>query len=92
MPRGRADHRVDSLGGLWRAFGAACLVPRLPGVLGWVLFGAIIVTLVQLVRCVFPESRRPLASTTCVVWLVYAFWGFGLWLIAQLLRAALGWR
>ena len=27
-----------------------------------------------------------------VVPLVYALWGFGMWLIARLLRAALGWR
>ena len=86
-------------GGLW-GIGAACLVPRLPGalggVLGWVLFGAIIVTLVNWF-VVFPIKGVPMGGGfrmpgLVVVPLVYALWGFGMWLIARLLRAALGWR
>ena len=86
-------------GGLW-GIGAACLIPRLPGllngVLGWVLFGAIIVTLVNWF-IVFPIKGAPLGGGfrmpgLVVVPLVYALWGFGMWLIARLLRAALGWR
>ena len=80
--------------------GAACLVPRLPGalsgVLGWVLFAAIIVTLVNWF-IVFPIKGAPLGGGfrmpgLVVVPLVYALWGFGMWLIARLLRAALAWR
>jgi len=86
-------------GGLW-GIGAACLIPRLPGllngVLGWVLFAAIIVTLVNWF-VVFPIKGAPVGGGfhlpgLAVVPLVYALWGFGMWLIARLLRAALGWR
>ena len=74
--------------------------PRLPGaldgVLGWVLFAAIIVTLVNWF-VVLPIKGAPVGGGfrmpgVVVVPLVYAFWGFGMWLIARLVRAALGWR
>jgi hypothetical protein len=86
-------------GGLW-GIGAACLVPRLPsplnGVLGWVLFGAIIVTLVNWF-IVLPIKGLPMGGGfrmpgVIVVPLVYALWGFGMWLIARLARTALSWR
>lgn len=86
-------------GGLW-GIAAAFLVPRLPGllngVLGWVLFAAIIVTLVNWF-IVLPIKGAPVGGGfrmpgLVVVPLVYALWGFGMWLIARLLRTALGWR
>jgi hypothetical protein len=86
-------------GGLW-GIAAAFLVPRLPGllngVLGWVLFAAIVVTLANWF-IVFPIKGLPVGGGfrlpgLVVVPLVYALWGFGMWLIARLLRAALGWR
>jgi hypothetical protein len=79
---------------------AAFLVPRLPrpfnDVLGWVLFAAIIVTLVNWF-VVLPIKGAPMGGGfrlpgLVVVPLVYALWGFGMWLIARLLRTALGWR
>jgi hypothetical protein len=86
-------------GGLW-GVGAAFLVPRLPGalkgVLGWVLFAAIIVTLVNWF-VVFPIKGAPVGGGfhmpgLAVVPLVYALWGFGMWLIVRSLRAVSGWR
>ena len=86
-------------GGLW-GMAAAFLVPRLPrpfnDVLGWVLFAAIIVTLVNWF-VVLPIKGAPMGGGfrlpgLVVVPLVYALWGFGMWLIARLLRTALGWR
>jgi hypothetical protein len=86
-------------GGLW-GIAAAFLVPRLPGllngVLGWVLFATIIVTLANWF-IVLPIKGAPLGGGfrmpgPVVVPLVYALWGFGMWLIARLLRTALGWR
>jgi hypothetical protein len=86
-------------GGLW-GIAAAFLVPRLPGVLsgllGWVLFAAIVVTLINWF-IVFPIKGAPMGGGfrmpgLAVVPLVYALWGVSMWLIARLLRAALGWR
>ena len=86
-------------GGLW-GMAAAFLVPRLPGlldgVLGWILFAAIVVTLVNWF-VVLPIKGAPAGGGfrlpgLVVVPLVYALWGFGMWLIARLLRTALGWR
>lgn len=86
-------------GGLW-GIAAAFLVPRLPGVLsgllGWVLFAAIVVTLINWF-IVFPVKGAPMGGGfrmpgLAVVPLVYALWGVGMWLIARLLRAALDWR
>ena len=84
-------------GGLWGIL-AAFLVPRLPGalggVLGWVLFAAIIVTLVNW-TVVQPiksgQYRMPVMPILVVLPLVYALWGFGMWLIARGARSAL-WR
>ena len=86
-------------GGLW-GMAAAFLVPRLPrplnGVVGWVFFAAVIVTLVNWF-VVLPIKGAPVGAGfrlpgLVVVPLVYALWGFGMWLIARLLRTALGWR
>jgi hypothetical protein len=86
-------------GGLWGIL-AAFLVPRLPGalggVLGWVLFAAIIVTLVNWF-VVLPIKGAPMGGGfrmpgLVVVPIVYGLWGFGMWLIARGMRAALGWR
>lgn len=85
--------------GLW-GIAAAFLVPRLPsplnGVLGWVLFAAIVVTLANWF-IVLPIKGLPVGGGfrmpgVVVVPLVYALWGFGMWLIARLTRTALGWR
>jgi hypothetical protein len=85
-------------GGLWGIV-AAFLVPKLPGawggVLGWVLFAAIIVTLVNW-TVVQPiksgQYRMPVMPILVVLPLVYALWGFGMWLIARGMRTALSWR
>jgi hypothetical protein len=86
-------------GGLW-GIAAAFLVPRLPrpldGVLGWILFAAIVVTLVNWF-VVLPIKGLPTGGGfrmpgVLVLPLVYGLWGFGMWLIARSLRAALGWR
>ncbi|HZB52092.1 MAG TPA: hypothetical protein VE527_00610, partial [Reyranella sp.] len=69
-------------GGLWGIV-AAFLVPRLPGalggVLGWVLFAAIIVTLVNWF-VVLPVKGAPMGGGfrmpgLVVVPIVYGFWG-----------------
>lgn len=86
-------------GGLW-GIAAAFLVPRLPGalngMLGWVLFAVIIVTLVNWF-VVFPIKGLPMGGGfrlpgVAVVPIVYGVWGFGMWLIARLVRTALNWR
>jgi hypothetical protein len=80
-------------GGLW-GIAAALLVPRLPGalggVLGWVLFAAIVVALAN--WCVVMPIknggvfRMPTMPILVVLPLVYGLWGLGMWLIASLLR------
>ena len=86
-------------GGLWGIV-AALLVPRLPrplnGVMGWILFAGIVVTLVNWL-IVLPIKGQPLGNGfrmpgTAVLPLDYALWGFGMWLIARLTRRALGWE
>ena len=86
-------------GGLW-GIAAAFLVPRLPGALGgmvgWILFAGIIVTLVNWF-VVLPIKGQPMGNGfrlpgVVVVPIVYAFWGFGMWLIAGLVRNVLKWR
>ena len=83
-------------GGLW-GIAAAFIVERLPGslkgVLGWVLFAAIVVTLVNWI-VVAPLKGQPVgygfrAPGLYVVPAVYAVWGFGMWLIAKIERKAL---
>jgi hypothetical protein len=80
-------------GGLWGIV-AAFFVPRLPaglnGVIGWILFAAVIVTLVNWF-IVLPIKGQPVGGGfrmpgMVVVPIVYAFWGFGMWLIATLLE------
>lgn len=85
-------------GGLWGIV-AAFLVPRLPGawggVLGWILFAAIIVAIVNWTVVLPIKSGRfnmPGLPILVVLPLVYGLWGFGMWLIARGTRAALGWR
>lgn len=85
-------------GGLWGIV-AAFLVPRLPGalagVLGWILFAAIIVAIVNWTVVLPIKSGRfnmPGLPIIVVLPLVYGLWGFGMWLIARGTRAALGWR
>lgn len=86
-------------GGLWGIV-AAFVVPRLPGALsgalGWILFAAIVVSLVNWF-VVFPIKGLPTGGGfrmpgVVVVPIVYALWGFGMWLIARLTRSALAWR
>lgn len=86
-------------GGLW-GIAAAFLVERLPtpldGVLGWMLFAGIVVTLVNWF-VVLPIKGAPMGggfrmNAVAVVPVVYVVWGFGMWLIAQLARTAFGWR
>lgn len=86
-------------GGLW-GIAAAFLVERLPaplnGVLGWMLFAGVVVTLVNWF-IVLPIKGAPVGggfrmNGVAVVPVVYAVWGFGMWLIARLARAAFGWR
>ena len=86
-------------GGAWGIL-IAFVVPRLSrplnGVLGWILFAAIIVTLVNWF-VVFPLKGLPVGGGfrmpgPVVLPLVYGLWGFGMWLIERLLRSALGWR
>ncbi len=85
-------------GGLWGIV-AALLVPRLPGalagVLGWMLFAAVVVAIVNWTVVLPIKSGRfnmPGMPIIVVLPLVYAFWGLGMWLIARGMRAALGWR
>lgn len=84
--------------GLWGIVGAF-LVPRLagvPAVAGWILFAAIVPTLVNWF-IVAPLKGAPLGNGfpmpgVVVAPLVYGFWGFGMWLIMQLLQQATGKR
>jgi hypothetical protein len=86
-------------GGLWGVVGSF-VVPRVPptfdGPIGWMLFCAVAVTLVNWF-VVLPIKGLPTGGGfrmpgVIVVPVVYAFWGFGIWLISGLLRRALGWR
>lgn len=86
-------------GGLWGIVGAF-VVPRVPptvdGPIGWMLFCAVVVTLVNWF-VVLPIKGLPVGGGfrmpgVIVVPVVYAFWGFGIWLICGPLRRALGWR
>jgi hypothetical protein len=79
--------------GLWGIV-AAFAVPRLPtplnGALGWILFAGIVVTLANWF-IVLPIKGAPVGGGfrmpgVIVAPLVYAFWGFGMWLIATGLR------
>ena len=86
-------------GGLW-GIAAAFVVPRLPqavdGPLGWMLFAGVIVTLVKWF-VVLPIKGAPVGGgfrmpAVVIVPLVYAFWGFGMWVIAGLVRRVLRWQ
>ncbi|MDI1287725.1 MAG: hypothetical protein PSV46_25295 [Reyranella sp.] len=86
-------------GGLWGII-AAFAVPRLPqavdGPLGWMLFAAVIVTFVNWF-IVLPIKGAPVGGGfrmpgVVIVPLVYAFWGFGMWVIAGLIRRLLRWQ
>lgn len=80
-------------GGLW-GIAASFVLPRLPGllsgVLGWILFAAVIVTatnwLIVLPLKGLPSGNGWRMPGLVVLPLVYALWGFGMWLIARLLR------
>jgi hypothetical protein len=68
----------------------------LSGVLGWILFAAIVVSLANWFVVLPIKSggafRMPTMPILAVLPLVYGLWGFGMWLIARLLRPALGGR
>lgn len=81
--------------GLWGVLGAF-LVPRLslPRWLGWVLFAAVLVTLVNWF-IVLPLKGSPLGGGfrmpgVVVAPLVYSFWGLGMWLIYSALQQTRG--
>ena len=85
-------------GGLW-GIAAALVVPRLPGVLrgalGWVLFAGIVVMAANWF-IVLPIKGAPVGGGwrmpgTVVVPIVYAFWGFGMWVIYTFARRTLKW-
>lgn len=85
-------------GGLW-GIAAAFIVPRLPGVLrgilGWVLFAAVVVTLANWF-IVLPIKGSPVGGGwrmpgPVVVPIVYAFWGLGMWAIYNLVRRTMKW-
>jgi hypothetical protein len=85
-------------GGAWGIL-IAFVVPRLPrplsGALGWILFAAIIVTLVNWF-VVLPLKGLPTGGgfrmpAPIVLPLVYGLWGLGMWLIERLLRRVFGW-
>jgi hypothetical protein len=85
-------------GGLWGIV-AAFLVPRLPGalggVLGWILFAAVVVAIVNWTVGLPIKSGRfnmPGMPILVVLPLVYGLWGFGMWLIAGAMRSAFRWR
>ena len=85
-------------GGLWGIV-AAFLVPRLPGalggVLGWILFAAVIVAIVNWTVVLPIKSGRfnmPGLPIIVVLPLVYGLWGFGMWLIAGAMRSTFRWR
>ncbi|WP_218578391.1 hypothetical protein [Vineibacter terrae] len=79
--------------GLWGVV-AALVVPRLPGALrgpwGWILFAAIVPTLVNWF-IVLPLKGAPMGGGfnmpgVALAPLVYGFWGLGMWLVMQLLQ------
>ena len=79
---------------------AAFVVPRLPGalsgVLGWILFAAIVPTLANWF-IVLPLKGAPVGGGfnmpgVVLAPLVYGFWGFGMWLVMQLLQQTTGQR
>lgn len=83
--------------GLWGVFGAF-LVPRLPTPrwLGWMLFAAVFVTLVNWF-IVLPLKGAPVGGGfrmpgVLLAPLVYSFWGLGMWLIYSALQRPLGVR
>jgi hypothetical protein len=85
--------------GVWGIVGAF-LVPRLPGILsgplGWILFAAIVPTLVNWF-IVLPLKGAPVGGGfrmpgVVLAPLVYGFWGFGMWLVMQLLQQITGQR
>lgn len=80
--------------GLWGVVGAL-LVPRLrtPRWLGWMLFAAVLVTLVNWF-IVLPLKGSPLGGGfkmpgVVVAPLVYACWGLGMWLVYSALQRPL---
>jgi hypothetical protein len=86
-------------GGAW-GIAMAFVVPRLAwplkGALGWILFAAVVVTLVNWF-VVLPLKGLPAGGgfrmpSPVVLPLVYGLWGFGMWLIERLMRGAFGWR
>jgi hypothetical protein len=86
-------------GGLWGIAGAF-LIERLRspfnGVLGWMLFTGIVVTLANWF-IVLPIKGSPMGggfrmNGVAVGPAVYVLWGFGIWLIAGLTRRLFGWR
>src|SRR5262249_15944148 len=84
--------------GLWGIVGTF-VVPRLagiPSVVGWILFAAIVPTLVNWF-IVAPLKGAPLGNGfampgVVVAPLVYGFWGFGMWLVMRLLQQVTGKR
>lgn len=83
-------------GGLW-GIAADLTVKRLPGalngLLGWLLFAMIPVTLVNWF-VVLPLKGAPVGGGfhmrgILIGLFIYALWGFGMWLIATLLRRAI---
>lgn len=86
-------------GGLWGIVGAY-VVPRLPrsieGPVGWMLFAAVVVTLVNWF-IVLPIKGAPVGNGfrmpgLVVVPVVYGFWGLGMWLIIGPLKRAFHWH
>ncbi len=80
-------------GGLWGILGAF-VVTRLPGVLsgalGWILFAAVLVLAVNWF-VVLPLKGAPVGGGwrlpgVVTVPIVYALWGFGMWLFYSLAR------
>jgi len=83
-------------GGLWGMLGAF-VVARLPGVLngvlGWILFAIVLVLAVNWF-VVLPIKGAPVGGGwrlpgVAVVPIVYALWGFGMWLFYGLVRRLL---
>jgi hypothetical protein len=81
--------------GLWGAL-AAFLVPytKLPAMLGWVLFGAVVVIAANWF-IVLPLKGAPIGGGfrmpgVAVAPVVYGFWGLGMWLVYRALRKPLG--
>ncbi len=84
--------------GLWGIAGAF-IVPRLSGVptvVGWILFAAIVPTLVNWF-IVAPLKGGPIGGGfrmpgVVIAPLVYGFWGFGMWLVMRILQQVTGKR